>query len=127
VGTVSRLCDTLGLELIVVPRGQIETTELQLERLREKLRRMDLRARHAALASRLLMASQGEAASLVRQARECVNRWERDKLCSKHYIARWRVMLSGRVPRIAKSLLRRNEWTDALLQNSPWMFALERA
>ena len=41
-----------------------------------------------------------------------------------HYVTRWRRMLSGPVPRIAASLLRDDDWADALFQNSPFGFAL---
>jgi hypothetical protein len=35
-------------------------------------------------------------------------------------------MLAGPVEQVARGLLEPGEWTDALFQNSPWAFALER-
>jgi hypothetical protein len=60
----------------------------------------------------------------VRRARAVVERWERDGLCSAHYISRWRARLGGPVRRLAAALLEEDEWSDALLQNTPWSFAL---
>ena len=56
-----------------------------------------------------------------------VDRWEREKLCSTHYVTRWRAMLEGPVGRVAQALLEPGEWEDALFQNTPWSFALEPA
>lgn len=36
-------------------------------------------------------------------------------------------MLAGPVDRVAAALLTRGEWGDALLQNTPWSFALPRS
>jgi len=125
VGTLSRLCEALGLELAAMPRGGQPAQETLLARERERARRLDARRRHAALAARLLAAPSPEAAALVRRARANVDRWERDRLCSEHYISRWRRMLSGPLRRVALGLLEYADWTDALLQNTPWSFALE--
>ncbi len=125
VGTLSRLCEALGLELAALPRGGQPAQETLLARERERARRLDLRRRHAALAAQLLAAPGSDAAELIRRARANVDRWQREGLCSEHYISRWRRRLSGPVRRVALSLLDYDEWTDALLQNSPWNFALE--
>ena len=127
LGTLSLLCDALGLELAALPRGGQSTQETLLARSRERMRRLDLRRRHCALAARLLATPAPEAAAMLRRARACVARWERERLCSEHYISRWRAMLAGPVRRIAMALLEHDEWRDALLQNTPWSFALEPA
>ncbi len=124
LGTISRLCEGLGLELTAVPRGQPDPAAL-LAREQERARRLDRRRRHAVLAARLLAAPRPKAAALVEQARACVDRWERERLCSRHYVSRWRAMLAGGVEQAARSLLEAGEWADALFQNSPWTFALE--
>jgi transcriptional regulator with XRE-family HTH domain len=124
VGTLARLCGALELELAAVPRGGQPAQEILLARAQERARRLDLRRRHAALAARLLAAPPAEAAALVRHARENVDRWERDRICSGHYISRWRKMLSGAPRGAALALLAEDDWTDALLQNTPWSFAL---
>lgn len=125
LGTLSRLCEALDLELAVLPRGAQPAQETALARERERARRLDARRRHATLAAHLLAKPAVEAAALLRRARANVDRWERERLCSDHYILRWRAMLSGPSRRAALSLLEHGEWTDALLQNSPWSFALE--
>ncbi len=125
LGTLSRLCSALDLELTARPRGAAPTHEAALVRERERSRRLDSRRRHAALAAALLALPSDEAAGLVRQARANVDRWERDQLCSEHYVTRWRERLDGPVRTVALRLLEHGDWTDALLQNSPWSFALE--
>ena len=127
LGTLSRLCEALDLELAALPRGGQSAQETLLARERERMRRLDLRRRHCALAARLLAAPATEAAAMLRQARACVDRWERERLCSEHYISRWRALLAGPVRRVALALLEHDAWTDALLQNTPWGFALEPA
>jgi transcriptional regulator with XRE-family HTH domain len=125
LGTLERLFGALGLELTVLPPGAMARAETRLARECERARRLDARRRHAALAARLLAARPGQAGALLRRARACVDRWERDGLCSAHYISRWRVRLAGSPRRAALALLEADPWTDALLQNSPWSFALE--
>lgn len=125
LGTLQRICDALGLELAALPRGAQEAQETLLARERERARRLDARQRHAALAARLLGMPAPEAAVMVRRARAAVRRWEREQLCSEHYISRWRAMLAGPVRRVAGALLEQNDWTDALFQNSPWSVMLE--
>ena len=127
LGTLARLCEALGLELAAVVPGGQTASETALARAQEDWRRLDRRHRHALLATRLLSASASQAQTLVAEARANVERWERDRLCSPHYIDRWRRMLAGPVSRIARSLLRADDWADALFQNSPWAFALEPA
>lgn len=127
VNTLSRLCEALGLELSAMPRNARPSLITAIERERARSRRLDLRRRHAALAARLLAAPPAEAAALLREARARVRRWERDQLCSDHYIARWRAMLAGPARRVALRLLAQDEWTDALFQNTPWSAALDPA
>jgi len=125
VGTLARLCEALGLELTALSPGARPDLETLLAREQERARRLDRRRRHAVLAAGLLATPGPKAAALVRRARACVDRWERERLCSQHYISRWRAMLAGPVAGVAQSLLEHGEWADALFQNSPWAFALE--
>ena len=125
LGTVGALCDALGLEVAVGPAGSGPALETRLERERERSRRLDLRRRHALLAARLLSTPRSKAAALVVRARASVDRWERESLCSRHYVSRWRAMLAGSVESVAQALLEPGEWADALFQNTPWAFALE--
>lgn len=125
IGTISRLCEALGLELTAVPPGSRPPLEALVAREQERARRLDRRRRHAVLAARLLAARGGKATALIARAQAGVDRWERDHLCSRHYISRWRKMLAGPVEGVARALLDPGEWADALFQNSPWAFALE--
>src|SRR5262245_3841538 len=93
VGTLARLCDVLRLELATVAPGAGPAQETRFLRERERVRRIDARRRHAELAARLLVGPARQSAALVRRARANVDRWERDQLCSEHYISRWREML----------------------------------
>jgi len=127
VGTLARLCEALGLELSAAPHHARPAHEALLARESEKVRRLDLRRRHAALAAALLAVAPADAAAMVDRARANVERWQRESLCSEHYVSRWRARLEGPVRTIALRLLEHGEWTDALLQNSPWSFALEPA
>jgi transcriptional regulator with XRE-family HTH domain len=125
LGTLERVCGALGLELSAAPPGAHAAAETRLAREQERVRRLERRAAHAALAARLL-ADPRAARPLIEQARAVVERWERERLCSRHYIDRWRRRLSGSVEKVAGALIRHDEWQDALFQNTPWSFALER-
>jgi transcriptional regulator with XRE-family HTH domain len=125
-GSVARLCEALGLEVAASPAGTLTSLERQLARERERVRRVERRLGHARLAARLLTAARPDARRLIAQARAVVDRWERDRICSPHYISRWRDLLTGPVERVAQALLEPGDWADALLQNTPWSFALQR-
>jgi transcriptional regulator with XRE-family HTH domain len=124
LGTIVRLCDALGLEIRAVHAGEEAALETLLARERERSRRLDRRRGHAVLAAGLLAAPRPNAVALIARARAVVERWEREGLCSRHYISRWRAMLAGPVARVARALLEPGAWGDALLQNTPWAFAL---
>ena len=123
--TVARVCAALGLEVAAVPADAEPVLERLVARERENARRLERRLAHATLALRLL-AARPEARVLIRTARVAVDRWERERLCSRHYVTRWRAMLAGPVERVARSLVAPGEWQDALFQNTPWTFAFER-
>jgi transcriptional regulator with XRE-family HTH domain len=125
-GTIGRLCEALGLEMAALPLGARARFERQLARERERTRRAERWRDHAVLAARLLAAPRSEARQLIAGARAVVDRWERDRLCSRHYISRWRALLAGPVERVAQALIEPSDWTDALFQNTPWSFALPR-
>jgi transcriptional regulator with XRE-family HTH domain len=125
LGTVLRVGEALGLEVAAVPLGAGPVLERHLARERERVRRLERRLAHAALAARLLAARPAEARALIAAARAAVDRWERERLCSRHYVARWRARLAGPVERVARALVEPDGWTDALFQTTPWAFALE--
>jgi transcriptional regulator with XRE-family HTH domain len=127
IGTLCRSYDALGLELSAAPRGAQASLETQLLRERERARQLDRRHRHALLAAWLLAVRSSHARGLLRRARANVDRWEEQRLCSEHYIVRWRRMLAGAPRHAALALLEPGDWADALFQNSPWSFALDAA
>jgi len=124
--TIAALCEVLGLEIAAMPAGARPALETLLARERERARRLDLRRRHAVLAARLVAAPRPKAAALIARARQVVDRWERERLCSRHYSSRWKRMLAGPRERVARALLDPGEWRDALFQTTPWSFALGR-
>lgn len=126
LGTVLALCEALDLELAAVSAGGAAALETRLARERARAGRLERRLAHARLAAWLLAARPEQARRLVARARSVVDRWQRDRLCSDHYVSRWRRMLSGSVGRVAGALLDAGEWEDALYQNTPFSFALER-
>jgi transcriptional regulator with XRE-family HTH domain len=126
LSTVVGVCEALSLELRALPLGALEALETRLARGREASERVERRRAHAALAARLLGARGEDAAALVRRARAVVDRWEREGLCSLHYVVRWRALLEGGPREVARAILDPGEWRDALYQNTPWSFALER-
>ena len=125
MGTLFRLFEALDLHLVARPGEAPPASRAVLAREQERGRRLERRGRHAALAARLLGLPPTEAQGLLRRARQTVDRWERERLCSNHYVMRWRALLRGPRERVARSLLDPGEWADALFQNSPWGFALE--
>jgi transcriptional regulator with XRE-family HTH domain len=120
MGTIARVGAALGLEVVAVPLGAGPMLERLLVREQARARRLDRRLAHAVLAARLLAARPREARALVATARARVDRWEREHLCSRHYVSRWRAILAGPVERVARSLLEPGDWTDALFQTTPW-------
>jgi transcriptional regulator with XRE-family HTH domain len=125
-GTLERLCSALGLELTVVPAGGQLAQERALARERERTRRLERRVWHAQLAVHLGALPRREAAALIRLARAVVDRWQQQRLCSTHYVSRWRKLLDGQVEQVAHSLVDAGDWADALFQNTPWSFARDR-
>jgi transcriptional regulator with XRE-family HTH domain len=126
LGTLTRVCAVLDMEVALAPRGGAALAEVRLAREQVRARRIDARRRHAELAVRLLTMPSVRAAAALQRACAVVDRWEIEQLCSAHYIVRWRARLAGGARRAALALVAHDEWTDALLQNTPWGFALER-
>jgi transcriptional regulator with XRE-family HTH domain len=127
LGTVHSVCEALGLELATLPVGALASFEARLARATVREQQLERRLAHARLAARLLASRPERAKALVRRARAIVDRWERDGLCSEHYISRWRALLSGPVGRVAAGLLDPGDWADALFQNTPWSFDFRAA
>lgn len=127
LGTLAALCRALDLELEAAPRDAAALLETRLARAGERARRLERRLAHARLAARLLAVPRRQGLALIGRARAVVDRWEREKLCSRHYVVRWRRLLGGSPAQVAERLLDPGEWRDALFQNTPWSFALQIA
>jgi len=130
ISTLTRICAALDLELAALPagaQGAPAGTDPALQRERARAQSLDARRRHAALAAGLLALPSAEAEGLVLRASANVGQWEREGLCSRQHIERWRERLKGPVRTVALRLLEHHEGTDALLQDTPWGFALEPA
>lgn len=125
LGTVESVCRALGLELAALPRGGEQALQARLARERARAAGLERRLAHARLAARLLAERPDRARALVKRARAMVGRWEREGLCSDHYVSRWRAKLRGRAERVARALVEPDAWDDALFQNTPWSFALD--
>jgi transcriptional regulator with XRE-family HTH domain len=124
--TIARVCAALDLRLTAQPAAvDGPALETLLVRERERSHRLERRVAHAQVAARLLAVPR-QAEALVARARANVERWERERLCSRHYIVRWRALLTGHPARVARALLISGPWQDALFQNSPWAFALKK-
>jgi hypothetical protein len=79
-------------------------------------------ARHKRIAAALLAASIEERKGLIEGARQVVQRWRLECLCSADYIDRWSEILDMPVPEMAASMVSDFDgWGTALRQNSPWV------
>ena len=123
VGTIARLCEALDLELSALPAGGQAAHETLLARERTRARTLERRLAHVLIAARLLASPRAEAGALVARASRVVDLWQRERLCSPHYVSRWRAMLRGPREHVARALLEPGAWGDALFQNTPWSFA----
>lgn len=108
--------------LLVHPASFADNKRLEKQRARAEQRNVESHqlVKHQKIALQLLVDADA-AAPLIRQATETVARWEREKLCSHHYIDRWRQLLAMPVRDLAQAMCGGvNGWGKALRQNSPW-------
>ncbi len=94
--------------------------ERKMARLRQERVEADRLIRHQRIAIRLLTRPD-DASRLLDQAKQAVERWQRESLCSHHFIGRWRALLALPVPELASRMCGDLDgWGVALRQNSPW-------
>jgi len=94
--------------------------EKQLARAEQRTIESNRLIKHQKIALQLVV-NPDTAAPLIQQATEAVARWEREKLCSHHYIDRWRSLLALPILELAQEMCGDvNGWGKALRQNSPW-------
>ena len=81
----------------------------------------DRLVRHLRVATALLSAKRPAAKAMLARAHALVDRWERDRLCSRDYVERWRNLLDLPIPQLAQEMCGdAGGWGTALRQNSPW-------
>ncbi|HZR37936.1 MAG TPA: type II toxin-antitoxin system Phd/YefM family antitoxin [Nevskia sp.] len=101
-----------------------DQSERRLARMQQEKVESDRLIRHQRVAIRLLKEPE-QASKLVRDASQVVDRWERESLCSHHFIGRWRELLSLPVGSLAETMCGDLDgWGKALRQNSPWPVSL---
>jgi prevent-host-death family protein len=76
---------------------------------------------HQRIAIELLCASAQQQAKWLQAAHREIDRWEKDRLCSRDYIDRWREWLALPVRKLAKLMCSDADgWGPAMRQNSPF-------
>ncbi len=119
--TIQRHGKTVAM---MVPAGyaSAELVERRLARAQQENIESARLIRHQRLAMRLLAATPAQARELVRAADRVVDRWERESLCSQHFIGRWRMLLALPPRDLAQQMCGDADgWGTALRQNSPWV------
>lgn len=100
--------------------GQL--AERRAARAAQALQDKDRLIRHQRQAIDLLLMPAGQSKALIAQARQEVDRWRRDRLCSLDYIERWEQLLGLPLNELARAMASDSlEWGTALRQNSPWL------
>lgn len=98
------------------PRAVARAAQAQRDRAREE--------KHQRIALALLTAAPGERNKMLDEAREMVERWQEERLCSDDYIFRWRMWLDLPVAELAKAMTSTDDvWAKPMRQNSPFVLA----
>jgi len=108
---------------MMVPPDYVSSdlSERRLARAQQEKIELDRLIRHQQIAIRLLTEKPERARKRVRDAIGVVDRWERESLCSQHFIGRWRELLSLPLASLAEQMCGDSDgWGKALRQNSPW-------
>ncbi|NMG42636.1 hypothetical protein GPA22_02665 [Aromatoleum toluvorans] len=106
----------------VLLSGQKIALKVELRRLaREHQREVDRRrlAEHVAIAA--LLQDPRQRMLLLDAAHSRVERWERERLCSRYYIEAWRELLASGLGVLCARLGEDSEQARALRQNSPFI------
>lgn len=90
-----------------------------LARIEEEVKRLKRRERHLRLAVRIAT-DEAAAADLAAKARQRVDLWRRNELCSSQYIEGWSEVLASPRQEIAKKMISFGDREDAMFQNSPF-------
>lgn len=133
---LKEVLDTLGPEGAAIQRhgkpiayvlraDQPLMSKDQAERREARLRQAGVEdqrlIKHLRIGTRLLAAPPQEAQAIVGRAAERVDVWEREGLCSRDYIERWRALLARPRAELVEAMCGDADgWGAALRQNSPW-------
>lgn len=102
--------------------AQDPLAERRLARLQQAGVEKDRLLRHHRIAMDLLTLTPAESERLIRQARDTVERWRREKLSSRDYVDRWAALLALPARQLAREMVSDADgWGTALRQNSPWV------
>lgn len=92
------------------------------DRFRQAAVERERLVRHQRIAAILLAASFEERKGMIDGARQVVQRWRLEHLCSADYIDRWSEILDMPLQEMAASMVSDLDgWGVALRQNSPWV------
>ena len=116
IAAVAKALDTE----IVAGAEPKDLAERRQVRQQHAIRMLTLQKAHLRIALNLLLDEPAMAAALD-AARDMVELWAREKVCSAYYIDSWRRLLSGSAHEVGAALARIDkQWESALLQNSPF-------
>ncbi len=94
----------------------------RLARLSQTVADKNRLIRHQRIAFDLVTAPAVVRKKMVAQAKDVVDRWRRENLCSLDYVDRWSAILRLPAREIALQMTSDgNAWGPALRQNSPWV------
>lgn len=117
---LDRLFEALGVKPMVLSAAASD--DRKRARMEQQHRLDQARSRHLRLA--LDLANDGRATvPLISKARERVDLWRQEQICSAYYIDRWARVLDLPPRGIAKEMASFGDWEDAMFQNSPWPWA----
>jgi hypothetical protein len=91
-------------------------------RLSQQLTEQQRLIRHQHIALDLLTLPARDRDAMIGRARQVVQRWRDEHLCSTDYIERWSALLTMPVVDLARQMCADADgWGTALRQNSPWV------
>ena len=125
ISAVAKALDTQIAEVTANAEPQ-DLAERRQARQQLALRMLTLQNTHLRIALDL-MQDEPTMASALGDARDMVELWAREKVCSTFYIDSWRRLLSGSARDVGAALARIDkQWESALLQNSPFAAQLNQ-
>lgn len=98
------------------PRVAARAAQQERDRARED--------KHLRIALALLVAPPKERKAMIDQAKQMVDRWQAEQLCSLDYIEGWRAWLKLPTADLAKAMTSTDDaWAKPMRQNSPFVLA----